>query len=91
MGDRTGEMHRIGDRVEVKLVEAAPVAGALRFELLTEGSYVKGPRGGGPQRRGAPSGFAGRPGRSAPGRAKAGKAGSGKAGSGKAKPGPGRR
>ena len=91
VGDRTGEMHRIGDRVEVKLVEAAPVAGALRFELLSEGSYVKGPRGGGPQRRGAPSGFAGRPGRPAPGRAKAGKAGSGKAGPGKAKPGPGRR
>jgi len=45
VGERTGEMHRIGDRVEVKLVEAAPVAGALRFELLTEGSYVKGPRG----------------------------------------------
>ena len=44
VGDRTGEMHRIGDRVEVKLVEAAPVAGALRFELLTEGSYVKGAR-----------------------------------------------
>ncbi len=53
VGDRTGEMHRIGDRVEVKLVEAAPVAGALRFELLTEGSYVKGPRGRpGPLRRG---------------------------------------
>lgn len=40
VGDRTGEMHRIGDRVEVKLVEAAPVAGALRFELLSEGSYL---------------------------------------------------
>ncbi len=52
VGERTGEMHRIGDRVEVRLVEAAPVAGALRFELLSEGSYVKGPRGRpGPQRR----------------------------------------
>jgi ribonuclease R len=40
VGERTGEMHRIGDRVEVKLVEAAPVAGALRFELLSEGTYV---------------------------------------------------
>ncbi|WP_373870014.1 ribonuclease R [Azorhizobium oxalatiphilum] len=45
VGDRTGEMHRIGDRVEVKLVEAAPVAGALRFELLSEGTYVGKARG----------------------------------------------
>ncbi len=44
VGDRTGEMHRIGDRVQVKLVEAAPVAGALRFELLTEGTYLGGGR-----------------------------------------------
>jgi ribonuclease R len=28
-------MHRLGDIVDVKLVEAAPVAGALRFELLS--------------------------------------------------------
>jgi ribonuclease R len=39
VGDRTGEMHRLGDRVEVKLVEAVPTAGALRFELLSEGRY----------------------------------------------------
>jgi ribonuclease R len=31
-------MHRLGDVVDVRLVEAAPVAGALRFELLSEGS-----------------------------------------------------
>ncbi len=42
VGERTGEVHRLGDRVEVKLVEAAPVAGALRFELLSEGAYVAG-------------------------------------------------
>jgi ribonuclease R len=29
-------MHRLGDVVDVRLVEAAPVAGALRFELLSE-------------------------------------------------------
>ena len=29
--------HRLGDVVDVRLVEAAPVAGALRFELLSEG------------------------------------------------------
>ena len=39
IGDRGGESHRLGDRVTVRLVEAAPVAGALRFELLSEGSY----------------------------------------------------
>ena len=39
IGDTTGESYRLGDRVSVKLVEAAPVAGALRFELLSEGSY----------------------------------------------------
>ena len=40
IGSRTGEMHRLGDRVEVKLVEAAPLAGALRFELLSEGRVL---------------------------------------------------
>ena len=41
VGDRTGEMFRIGDTVQVRLLEAAPVAGALRFELLSEGSRGK--------------------------------------------------
>ncbi len=45
VGSRSGETYRLGDRVTVKLVEAAPVAGALRFELLSEG------RAGKPQRR----------------------------------------
>jgi ribonuclease R len=39
VGARTGETHRLGDKVEVKLVEAVPAAGALRFELLSEGRY----------------------------------------------------
>jgi ribonuclease R len=39
VGERSGTMHRLGDRVVVRLVEAAPVAGALRFELLSEGRY----------------------------------------------------
>lgn len=46
-GERTGESYRLGDKVSVKLVEAAPVAGALRFELLSEGRYnglIKGRR-----------------------------------------------
>jgi ribonuclease R len=43
VGTRSGAMHRLGDVVDVRLVEAAPVAGALRFELLSEGQI--GPRG----------------------------------------------
>ena len=39
IGNNSGETHRLGDPVTVKLVEAAPVAGALRFELLSEGRY----------------------------------------------------
>jgi ribonuclease R len=45
IGNRSGATYRLGDAVTVKLVEAAPVAGALRFELLSEG------RAGRPQRR----------------------------------------
>ena len=40
IGRNSGEMHRLGDSVEVKLIEAAPLAGALRFELLSEGRIV---------------------------------------------------
>jgi ribonuclease R len=36
VGDRTGGVFRLGDEVEVRLVEAIPTAGALRFELLSE-------------------------------------------------------
>jgi len=42
IGQRTGETHRLGDAVEVKLVEAQPFAGALRFEMLSEGAIEKG-------------------------------------------------
>ncbi|MGQ0457443.1 MAG: ribonuclease R [Hyphomicrobium sp.] len=37
VGARTGEGYRLGDDVEVKLLEAIPSAGALRFEMLTPG------------------------------------------------------
>ncbi len=40
IGRSSGEMHRLGDTVQVKLVEAAPLAGALRFELLSEGKTL---------------------------------------------------
>jgi ribonuclease R len=36
VGSRSGAMHRLGDVVDVRLVEAQPIAGALRFELLSE-------------------------------------------------------
>jgi ribonuclease R len=36
-GERTGLGYRLGDAVRVKLAEAAPLAGALRFEILSEG------------------------------------------------------
>ena len=42
VGSHSGETHRLGDRVTVTLVEAAPVAGALRFELLSEGRVATG-------------------------------------------------
>ncbi len=45
MGQRTGESFRLGDQVKVRLVEALPFAGALRFEMLSEGRYVKVSRG----------------------------------------------
>jgi ribonuclease R len=72
IGSRSGAMHRLGDVVDVRLVEAAPVAGALRFELISEGhTSARGRR--------APSKTKAHPGRSPrekhrqPGKAKAGK------------------
>jgi ribonuclease R len=44
VGTRSGAMHRLGDVVDVRLVEAAPIAGALRFELLSEGGLAPGGR-----------------------------------------------
>jgi len=41
VGERSGATYRLGDEVEVRLVEAAPVAGALRFEMLSEGQGTK--------------------------------------------------
>ncbi|RAI24588.1 ribonuclease R, partial [Rhodobium orientis] len=52
-GERTGETYQLGDRVEVQLAEAMPLAGALRFELLSEGRYQK-PSGKGAAKRRPP-------------------------------------
>ncbi len=37
VGSRSGEGYRLGDTVDVKLLEVVPSAGALRFEMLTPG------------------------------------------------------
>jgi ribonuclease R len=42
IGDRTGEAFRLGDEVRVRLVEAIPTAGALRFEMLSRGTREDG-------------------------------------------------
>ena len=34
IGERTGEIFRLGDRVEVKLAEASPITGGIKFEML---------------------------------------------------------
>jgi len=36
-GEKTGLGYRLGDQIRVKLVEAVPLAGALRFEMISEG------------------------------------------------------
>ena len=38
VGTRTKETFRLGDAVNVRLVEAAPFAGALRFEIVRAGA-----------------------------------------------------
>jgi ribonuclease R len=54
-GDDTGTIYQMGQKVEVRLVEAAPVAGALRFEIVSGGVEGKRPMRSRPanQRRGA--------------------------------------
>ncbi len=39
IGERSGEAYRLGDKVEVRLVEAHPAAGALRFQLVSDGRF----------------------------------------------------
>ena len=42
IGSRTGLGYRLGDDIEVRLIEAIPTAGALRFEMLTDGRPIEG-------------------------------------------------
>ncbi len=41
VGQRTGETFQMGDIVQVKLVEAAPVKGGLRFDMVSQGRAGK--------------------------------------------------
>ena len=58
VGEETGETYRVGQRLTLRLAEANPVSGSLRFEL-PEGSYG-GPRMR-PERRDRVRGRRGRP------------------------------
>jgi ribonuclease R len=60
VGDRTGDVYRLGDEVRVRLVEAVPSAGALRFEMLSPGTPGGREHAGGKGKR---RGFARRRGR----------------------------
>ncbi|RAZ89926.1 ribonuclease R [Mesorhizobium hawassense] len=41
-GERSGKGYQLADRVEVRLVEVAPMAGAMRFEMLTDPKPLPG-------------------------------------------------
>lgn len=45
IGEYSGETHRLGSSVSVRLVEAIPTAGALRFELISKGQTSTEPGG----------------------------------------------
>ncbi len=38
-GERSGETYQLGDRVTVKLAEVIPAAGAIRFDMVSEGKH----------------------------------------------------
>jgi ribonuclease R len=54
VGERTGESFRLGDKVDVRLSEANPAAGALRFEMLSDGNFSPGLARAGRRRGGKP-------------------------------------
>ena len=41
-GERSGKGYQLADAVEVKLIEVAPMAGAMRFEMLSEPKALPG-------------------------------------------------
>jgi len=58
IGEHSGEVYRVGQRLTLRLAEANPVSGSLRFEL-PEGSYGGAPRPRADRQR--PTGRRGRP------------------------------
>ncbi len=53
IGTRTRTSFQMGDIVNVRLIEVAPLAGALRFEVVGSTGSKRGPRGAPPRQRGA--------------------------------------
>ncbi|HTQ14732.1 MAG TPA: ribonuclease R [Rhizomicrobium sp.] len=47
IGDRSGTMYKLGDKLEVRLMEAAPLTGGLRFELTDAKAPARRPHPGG--------------------------------------------
>ncbi len=44
VGERSGKGYRLADRVEVRLMEVAPLAGSMRFEMLSDPEPLPGGR-----------------------------------------------
>ena len=51
IGDRTGTAYHLGATMKVRLAEAAPITGGLRFELAEEEGWSEGPRPRRPAKR----------------------------------------
>ena len=52
VAQRSGETYRMGDMVDVRLMEVTPLAGGLRFKMLSKGSPGKPPSNPGKQHAG---------------------------------------
>jgi ribonuclease R len=44
IGASTGETFQLGDTVDVKLMEVAPIKGGMRFEILSDGKVGERPK-----------------------------------------------
>jgi ribonuclease R len=51
IGDRTGTTYNLGAAITVRLAEAAPITGGLRFELAEQEGWSQGPRARRPGKR----------------------------------------
>ncbi len=60
IGERSGERYRIGDQVSVRLMETEPLAGSLRFEMLSRGEKTTPPKRGRPRKTTHRKGIGGR-------------------------------